>query len=239
MPGVLHNATLADLPANSLPLLGPWRGAPGVRVLLAAGRAWVRWEVADPSIVQALLPAPEVRFYERRDERWFACGSRLPVHDLPEGEFAPLGTMLLPGRVHIAPAPGGALSPVKFTIERDAQPRACTALVCTPVALAQWVALAPDTEVASFTACRSGELVLLMGERPPLLPGCERFWGSRLLLPLGWRASPDLPEQALCEAAGAGAGEMVLWRGGAIIVARACMAPLTRASARLGARHGP
>ncbi|MBK9973648.1 MAG: hypothetical protein IPP14_02630 [Planctomycetes bacterium] len=239
MPGVLHNATLAELPAHSLAVLAALRGVPGLRVLVAGDRAWVRWDGADPAVVQALLPAAQARFFERRDGHWFACGSALPAFDLPAGDFAPLHSMLLPGRLERQAVESAALLRANFTILRDDQPRECTALICTPGALAQWAAMAPDAEIAQFTACRSGELVLVVGNRPPLLAGCERFWGSRFLLPMGWRANPDLPEQALCEAAGATATELVLWRSGAILIPGDCLAPLSRASARMGARNVP
>ena len=141
MPGVLHNATLAELPAQSLAVLAALRGAPGLRVLVAGDRAWVRWDGAEPAVVQALLPAAQARFFERRDGHWFACGSALPALDPPEGDFAPLQSMLLPGRLDRQAVEATALHPATFTILRDDQPRECTALICTPGVLAQWVAL--------------------------------------------------------------------------------------------------
>ena len=38
----------------------------------------------------------------------------------------------------------------------------------------------------------------------PLLPESVRYWGSELLVPLGFRAEPDLPEAAIRGVAGAG-----------------------------------
>jgi hypothetical protein len=74
--------------------------------------------------------------------------------------------------------------------------------------------------------------VLLRG-RLPTVPGL-RLWGGDVLLPLGFRASPDLPPAVLRAAAGATAKELLLFtHDGFEAVPLAAFAPVTRAGLRL------
>lgn len=237
MPGVLHNATLARVPAHEITRLGPLRGAPGITVRLDADMAWVRWQGADAAVVAALLPAPGAAFFVRRDQSWLPCGRRIPVA-VPEGEYLPLQNLLLPQPASTVGVQSITIAPVRFSLARSTLARPCSAVVCTPAAVAAWASMAPDSAVARLSACRSGNLAILFGDNPPLVAGGERYWGERVLLPLGWRAERDLPESSLCEAAGCGPEELLLWREGAVFVPRKAIAPLTRAAARLGARDG-
>jgi hypothetical protein len=76
--------------------------------------------------------------------------------------------------------------------------------------------------------------VLVLGERLPPLAAGERYWGRWLLLPLGWRAEPDLGEAALAEAVGLRQGEVgLLGASGLEVVDRRTFRPLTRAGVRL------
>src|SRR5262249_9797231 len=88
-------------------------------------------------------------------------------------------------------------------------------------------------------ACCQGR-VLLRGERLPLLAGGERFWGERVLVPLGCRPEPELPESALREALALGDDELLLLgEGPPEVVPEAALQPLTRARLRLALGPGP
>lgn len=237
MPGVLHNATLARIGTGDLARLGVLRGSPGIAVRLDADAAWVRWQGADSTIVSALLPAPGAAFFERRDGYWLPCGRLIPV-DVPQDGFAPLESALLPQATPALAAGQASLAAVRFSIARSDRVQPCSAVVCSPAAVAAWAAMAPDAEIARLEGCRSGNIAIVFGAPPPLIAGGERLWGQRVLLPLGWCAQPDLPESTLCEAAGCGPDEILLWRGGAVLVPRKAIVKLTRAAARLGARDG-
>ena len=80
------------------------------------------------------------------------------------------------------------------------------------------------------------------GSLPALEEGV-RFWGTELLLPLGFRAEPDLPHSAIRRAAGATSDELaVLDDEGIEIIPRAIFKPLSRAAVRLmllGERGAP
>jgi len=84
--------------------------------------------------------------------------------------------------------------------------------------------------------------VLVLGA-PGSLPEVgsgRRFWGDDLLIPLGWRADPELPEPALRGAVGAGPDDLVVLDvAGAELIARAAFQPLSRAGIRLADRGGP
>jgi hypothetical protein len=78
---------------------------------------------------------------------------------------------------------------------------------------------------------------------PPRPPGLaclsapedgERFWGRTVLIPLGYRTEPELPDRALRDAVGAQADDLVvLAADSAELVPRQAFRPLSRASIRL------
>jgi hypothetical protein len=107
--------------------------------------------------------------------------------------------------------------------------------LCPLADLAVWAEQATSRQLSGLLAawCPPGE-VLLLGERLPPLPAGQRFWGGAVLLPLGFRADPDLAEDALREALGLEGGAVgVLTDQGLEVVEHAAFAPLTRAGVRL------
>jgi hypothetical protein len=78
-------------------------------------------------------------------------------------------------------------------------------------------------------------LVLGVPESLPEVWEGLRLWGVDLLVPLGSRAEPELPEPALCRAVGAGTNDLVVLDGqGYEIIPRTAFQPLCRAGIRLG-----
>jgi hypothetical protein len=75
----------------------------------------------------------------------------------------------------------------------------------------------------------------------PALAEGLRFWGCDVLIPLGYRAEPDLADRALRQAVGAGPDELVLLdQDGPELIPRQAFRPLSRAGIRLaGAAHRP
>ena len=62
----------------------------------------------------------------------------------------------------------------------------------------------------------------------------ERFWGESVLVPLGQRLDPELPSDAIREALGIAADELLLLTGAAAeVISTAALWPLTRAQIRL------
>jgi len=67
----------------------------------------------------------------------------------------------------------------------------------------------------------------------PSIRDAERFWGDRVLIPLGFRSDPDWPESALREAAQVGRNEiLILTENAAEAIPANAFRPLTRAAIR-------
>jgi hypothetical protein len=100
--------------------------------------------------------------------------------------------------------------------------------------LGRWADRTSSARLASIQAARSGDQILLLGEHLPLLHPSERFWGRRILVPLGYALDPALPEGALSEALGLDAEEIVLVRSEQTqIISQTALQTLTRSAIRL------
>jgi hypothetical protein len=125
-----------------------------------------------------------------------------------------------------------------LTVARGGGPEPVTAAACAVGALEAWAATATTAELGAVRGARCGGRAVLLGAGLPALVGATRYWGGQLLVPVGLRPDPDLPEAVLREAAGATDGELlVLDESGAEVVPVAAFEPLTRAGVRLGARN--
>jgi hypothetical protein len=235
MHGVLTNATLARIPVAALPLIGGLRAYASVQVRVEGSRAWVRWDEAGFEVLRALLPVQGAAFFERLDRHWHICGRCLPAFDVPGDGFQPLASVLTASRVQVVTEAGLSFPKVVLALKRSNQPRDAAALLCGANSLAAWADMAPTARITALSVARSGELVLVSGRPLPVFDG-ERFWGERLLCPLGWAPDPELPEDSLLQAIGARPEELALLRPGSVeIIPCDALRPLTRASARLGA----
>jgi hypothetical protein len=82
--------------------------------------------------------------------------------------------------------------------------------------------------------------MLILGDRPPWLRDGLRFWGRRVLCPLGQRPEPDLPESALLAGLQVAGDEfLILTYASAEVVPTASLGPLTRAGLRRAAEGAP
>ncbi|MCA8910866.1 MAG: hypothetical protein KDB82_04125 [Planctomycetes bacterium] len=239
MHGVLTHASLARIPASALALLGRLRTYASVQVRIEEQRAWVRWDEAGFQVLRALLPVEGAEFFEKLDSSWHLCGYSLPAFEIPEDGFVPLAMVLTPAAVHTVPDEAEALPRVQFALKRSSEIHSARALLCKPGALAVWADMATLGEFNGILAARSGDLVLVTATGDASLPplaGAERYWGERLLFPLGYGPDPDLPESALLTALSIRDDEFALVRHAAVeVIPRGVLQPLTRASARLGA----
>jgi hypothetical protein len=227
----------ARVPAVGLAALAAVRCRPGVGVVLVGKSAWATFPAGDGEVIRCLMPVPGVEFFARRGGAWARFGHRLPTADAPPAVgMTPSDRVVLPEPVEpIATATVGP--PVRLTIVRGGGPRPATALRCAVAALARWADVAPARDLAAVRAARTGDRALLLGERLPAVPG-ERFWGEWVLVPLGFRAEPALPNDVLRAACGVGAEELLLLDGhGAEAVPVAAFEPLTRAGVRLANRE--
>jgi hypothetical protein len=247
------------IPAGGLPVLADLRGRAEIRVSVVADRAWIAWKPGPGPLQQALLrrllPLPGAETFLRRGGRWYRPGESLPAFEVPANlgsEGDPLERILLPRAMKPIPASDPPPSPVPIRLLREerGRPRPAVAILCRLDRLAAWAERASAARLAALAAAwaaapgdRPGDPeVLVLGataSMPEIAEGL-RLWGGAFLVPLGFRPDPDLPEPALCRAAGAEADDLVLALDrGFELLPREAFRPLTRASIRLARGGGP
>jgi hypothetical protein len=236
----LDDVCWASLPSASLAVLADLRCLPDVRVALIGDRAWVRWPAGEEAVLRRVLPVAGAELFAERNGLWYRPGHALPTFGLPlDAPTQPLDRALTPAPFQAEPPPPPQLQPARLRLVRDGQPRAATALLAYLEIVRGWADLATTAQLTPLRAARAGEQVLLVGQPLPPLPGAERFWGVGLLVPLGCRPEPALPERALRAALGVQAEQILLLReGGAEVIPQAALQPLTRARVRLAAGEG-
>jgi hypothetical protein len=234
----LRDVCCACLPAESLPALAGLRADDAVVVALADGRAWVRWPAGDDQVLRRLLPVLGVELYISRGGRWHRHGRHLPALDFPaELEYRPLHQVLFPAPVQPLPPRAAAPERILLGLAPDDRPRRATALECNLEGLARWADTVSAVRLEKLQAAHCEGRVLLLGDRLPEVPGGRRFWGERLLIPLGYRTEPELPASAVRVALGLAEEELlILDEGRSEVVPRGAFQPLTRA--RLGRARG-
>jgi hypothetical protein len=242
MPDLLENACAATLPARSLPALAAVRDRPGIRVSIRDGRALVAWDAGQEDVVRLLIGLPGVEFFEARGDFWHRPGASLPDFEasraLRESAFEPLARALVPGPIRAEPPSVIAPAPVPLRLVSDDRPRPARAMRTTLDALADWADRARTADFEGLSAAASGPDVLVLGDRLPTIPRAVRYWGRRVLAPLGRRPEPELPESAWAGALGGSDEDLVLLEeDGVEVVPLSAFGPLTRASVRL-AREG-
>jgi hypothetical protein len=236
----LADVCCARLPADGLAVLADLRTRPGVRVVERDGVVWVFWPPADADVTTRLLPVQGVELFTRRDGLWFRVGQHLPYEGVPDEEGRPLAEALTPAALALPAPPEPSPRPVRLTVVRDGQPRPATALLAPLADLARWADLATSHALSALEAAVCGDVVLVRGAPLPPLAGGTRLWGRLVLVPLGWRPEPDLPEAALADALGLREGRLALLnQEGVEVLPAAALAPLTRAGLRLALQGLP
>ncbi len=235
MATLLSEICCASLPLASLPALAELRCTPGVRVAVEGEQAWLRWPAEEEGIALAILAIRDAVLYAEREGQWFRLGSRLPAPDWPNHLASrPLHDVLVPAPVEAAPVPTTRLKPVRLRLVRDPRPRETTALRCSLAALAAWADHATTAQLAAISGIHSDNEAVLRGRGLPPLPCAQRYWGERVLVPLGYRADPELPESALLAALDAGDdGVAILENEGVELLQLNAFEPLSRAGVRL------
>jgi hypothetical protein len=237
---VLNDVCCARIPAAALVALAPARCAPNIDVLADGDHFWLRWDEANDHILHLVMPLPGVELYVRRVTHWSRFGQRLPCAGPPEnGKPQRLDQVLFPARVEAVTPADSVLCPCPLRLVGDDRTRPTSAARCALTALVRWADMATTAELRAVRATRLGDGALLLGARLPLLEGAKRFWGGRVLAPLGRRSEPDLPESALVEALGLGDRDVALLEGDRVQVLEAdAFGQLTRSGIRRAAREG-
>jgi hypothetical protein len=207
---LLEHVSCARLPAPSLPGLAGLRRIEGISVISQGDHAWVFWEEGDERVLRAVLPTEGVELFERRGNRWYRAGHRLPSFGVPPGgEPVTLARAITP-EPFSAEFPGGAaIRPTRLGLVRDGRPRPTTAALCPLAELARWADSATSADLEAIRGAVSGDRALLLGQSLPPWSGAERYSGRQVLVPIGFRPWPSLPEAALREALGASEEEIL------------------------------
>jgi len=232
---LLAEVCCANLPLAALPLLAGLRTNENLRCWVRDDRLWLRWQPGTDEVTAVLLPIPGVELFERRDGLWYRPGQRLPVFAVPaEQEGSSLDRLLFPAPVEPVVARPADFSPLPLSLVREVRPRPATALLCSLTDLASWIDLATTRQIAGLTAAWCGDRVLVRGTSLPVVAEGTRFWGERILAPLGFQPEPLLPEGALATALGLNLDEIALVHPEGIeVIAREVFEPLSRAGVRL------
>jgi hypothetical protein len=226
----------ARLPAAALETLADLRRDPGLAVVLDDQCAWLVWRTADDDLVLRLMAIAGVALYDRRDGLWYSHGSLLPEFGLPldADEAKGLHAVVVPQPMGPSPPGQPIASPMTLRLVRDARPRPVTALRCTADALARWAETATSARLERLSATWDKSHVLVRGREVPEVLSADRFWGIRILVPLGFRPEPELPEQALLNVLGAEDEDLFLLEpDGCEVVPLGVFQTLSRASLRL------
>ncbi len=200
----LEHVTCARLPAARLAALASLRRIEGISVVLEGDSAWVFWENEDDRVLRVVLPVEGVELFERREGGWYRPGCRLPrFESVPVGEPIPLSQAVFPAGFSVD-APGDRMpGPVPLRLARDGRPRPTTAALGPLAELGRWAETAPSSEIEAVRGAIRGDLAWLLGRSLPPWPGSTRYWGRRVLVPIGFEPRPNLPESTLLEAFGA------------------------------------
>lgn len=231
------DVTAARVPASALMHLAAVRDRPGVRIQLADDVVWVTWSGGHKEVIACLLPAAGVEFFVRRGDEWFRFNSRVPTSERPpDSTGRPLDAVLVPDRIAPRTPDTTPLRKLAVRICRGGESHPPTALRCSLRELLRYVDTATTFELATLTAARNGDLALIRGERLPVIPRARRYWGSDVLIPLGFRPEPELSMDVLRTVAGANPGDVVVFDESAVtVIPGTAFKPLTRAGVRLAA----
>ena len=240
------------LPLEYLRDLADLRGRTEIRVTLDGRRAWVWWP-AESDVVAELWREDHadrgVELFTEREGQWYRLGEHLPVFGVPiadEATGVPLDRVIIPGKLAAERPEETRGQPllVRLVRDRNQEARPATGLRCGLRVLVVWAEQATSAQLSQLQAAWRGagqgaagdaEAIVLGSPRAlPLLSESVRHWGSDLLVPLGYRPDPDLPEPALRRIVGAGPADLVvLDEDGFELIGREAFRPLTRAGVRL------
>jgi hypothetical protein len=253
-PAPWKNIRCASMPVDDLGVLADLRGRADIRVAVAGGRAWIGWgsdsEVVPELLAGRILPIEGVELFIERDGEWYRLGEHLPAFGVPFRNGTAgvsLDRIVIPGRLSVL-RPGRAEGEplcVRLVRDREERVRPASALTSSYEVFLRWAEGATSAQIGPLQIVSrvesdgddGGAEVLVLGS-PGTLPPLAlsvRYWGVGVLIPLGFRAEPDLPEAAIRQAAGAGVGDLVVMDEDRLeLIARELFKPLTRAGIRLG-----
>jgi hypothetical protein len=240
MKSHLHEASCAAMPVSALGNLGALRACPDLHGLIEGDRLWLFWPAGETELARAILALGSAEMFHRQASEWRRLGEHLPIFHVPDPDSArPLSSLLFPAPVAGIPPGEPEWRPASLDLLRDDSARPASALLTTLEELARWADSATSHQLSEVRAASCGSDVLLQGARLPALAG-PRFWGKRVLVPLGYRLAPALDEGVLVEALRLQADEIALvTEAGVEVIPGSSSGPVTRAGVRRAREGAP
>jgi hypothetical protein len=240
MPALtMSDLELACIPASALGSLAMLRCEPSIEAAIVDSACWVRWELGKDEITGIIHSVRGAQLYGRGSAGWQRWGSVLPTREVPEHvTFRPLSAVIFPERI---PRPSPAMVPRQATIRLVAsgEPRATTAMETPLATLEAWAATVPPARLETLQIARSGSTALVLGKNLPWLEPNQRYWGRKILMPLGRTCQPALAESDLRAAFGVADDQLLILRDdGWEAVAEEHFGPMHLASLRHAIREG-
>jgi hypothetical protein len=194
--------TAARIPTEALDQLASLRNQPFPRVFVSGSTTWLCWPAHHPALEIRLMAIPgAVLFIKEADGLWRPIGQRIPSFDVPfnVAKFIPLANVLIPSHVDVIEAPRVGPAVVTVGLDPACTPRPATALLCAARRLSDWVMGTPSFVFARLSVAVLDDDVLIRGRASdlPVVVSGRRFWGGRVLLPLGFVVTPRLEEKTL------------------------------------------
>ncbi len=235
----MEHVCLACIPKSELGSLAAIRCTPGITAALDDNRAWISWRKGQEDVLTCLLSIPEVQLYEDRDGVRFALGSHLPAFHLPDNlNYVQLANLIFPQAMKPVGISSLPIQRLSLDLVPESKPQPTSALLTSIANVALWADSVSQVRLEKLRGAYKEEEIILFGENLPPFPESELFWGYRLLVPLGYRISPKLPESAYCQALELSADEVLLFRHQKKeIITRSALDPLSRASLHLLAQE--
>ncbi|MGF1580417.1 MAG: hypothetical protein ACFCD0_13735 [Gemmataceae bacterium] len=239
MPHSLLDVELACIHQTRLPLLARLRCHNQVTVTMVEESAWIRWTPGDETVLEQLLPVRDVGLFRKENGQWFPYNGYLPAKDIPESfDDTPLSHVLFPEKIAMVSPRSELPSPSSFRLIPSDKPRVGTGLLCQLEVLTEWSQTVSVLKLETLRAAIAGNDVFILGESLPAILSGDRFWGTRVLVPLGMRLHPELSEATVRSALSTNTDELVLFRENSCeAIPEVVFQPLSRASLSLVMRE--
>jgi hypothetical protein len=232
-----NKITTARIPLASLKSLAHLRHRSDITVSLDDhGNAWIHWlqSAIAEEVMLALRPLTDVSFYYREANTWYTRGSGFPAKITPPNQPGlALAKLLFPEKMTSQSPENKAFARITPVLSRGGQTCPASAMRLPFASLHAWVNHATSAQIHALHGVYEADQVWLLGQHLPAASQGMRFYGERLLLPLGYQLQPMLPVESSLALVNASERDVVFWSHDEIrVIPREEFAPLTRAGVR-------
>jgi MoxR-vWA-beta-propeller ternary system domain bpX2 len=242
---VAFEFSAARIPSEDLDSLARFRDREDIQLAPDVGgnHLWVRWPIESFDVAMAVFGISRVELFRSSGLQWYRAGSRIPIDFSPpdHDRFCSIQRLLIPSKIEWD-GPSGAVRPMTLLLAPSDVRRATSAMKARASDLIAWAECTPRSRLASKLAAIEGEMVWLLGADLPWAPG-PRWWGDRILCPLGLEPVPRLSEEFFVQALGLADGESAVLERTEVgtrasMFTRSAFDPLTLSGLRMIARNG-